>query len=35
MDIVDSFPMSGAGKILKRDLRQKYAQSNGIGVGAQ
>ena len=35
VEIVDALPMSGAGKILKRDLRQKYAQSNGIGVGAQ
>jgi acyl-CoA synthetase (AMP-forming)/AMP-acid ligase II len=35
MDIVDSFPMSGAGKILKRDLREKYGQSNGFQVGAQ
>jgi acyl-CoA synthetase (AMP-forming)/AMP-acid ligase II len=25
LDIVDSFPMSGAGKILKRELRKQYA----------
>lgn len=32
-EIVDAMPLSGAGKILKRELRAKYWPAEGRGVG--
>jgi acyl-CoA synthetase (AMP-forming)/AMP-acid ligase II len=33
IDVVDALPVSGAGKVLKRELRKPFWESSGRGVG--